>query len=168
MKKKLLGLAACMLLLTAAKCNDDDADTKAAAAQRETLKEAQAEVGMPGITNFQEKRMLKQIYEMRDQTTATHSYIVNSMRGCLVYLGASIGYGMPYAAQYTAPTTYGPTGAGTWGQKPQAEPNGLFMPASAEGTWVNLMNPETKKTQVVYIEPQVVVSPFRLTAQECK
>lgn len=175
MLKKLLGLTTCFLLLTAESCDaQPDADAKMAAAQKISLAEAQAEVGMPAITNYQEKRMLKQIYEMRDQTISTQSYIVNSMRGCLVYLGQSVGYGVPYAAQYSASQAFGRLDSSldnsyiAYGQKPQAEPNGLFMPASAEGTWINLLNPETKKTQVVYIEPQVIVSPFRLTAQECK
>ncbi len=165
---KSLFLLPCLLML--AGCLEDErADKKAAIAQATTLNEAQAQVGMPAITNFQEKRMLKQVYELRDQTLATHAYIVNQFKGCLVYLGQSVGYGIPYAAQYSAPhvpynndARLGRTG------DDQPEPNGIFMPASAEGTWVNMLNPETKKAEVVYIEPQVMISPFRLNSQECK
>ena len=45
---------------------------------------------------------------------------------------------------------------------PQADPNGLFMPASAEGTWLMLINPKTNQPSPVYIEPRVTVSPFPL------
>lgn len=166
MKKKLLALGSCLLLLTAAKCTDD-ADNKASEAQQQSLSEAQAEVGMPAITNFQEKRMLKQIYEMRDQTIATHAYVMNSMRGCLVYLGQAVGYGMPYSAQYSSPEKVVYSG-GDYRTMPQAEPNGVFMPSSAQGTWINLLNPETKKPEVIYVEPDVIVSPFKLTSQECR
>jgi len=164
MKKPLFLLP---LLLLAACDEDTNADNKTAQAQKKSLAEAFSQVGMPAITNFQEKRMLKQVYELRDQTIATHTYIVNHMQGCLVYLGQSIGYGIPYAAQYSAPDTVN-YGQSYSGNSPQAEPNGLFMPSSANGTWVNMLNPETKKADVVYIEPEVLVSPFRLTKQECK
>jgi hypothetical protein len=162
--KKLLVLP-CLFLLTACP-EDSNADKKAKIAQEKSLAEAFSQVGMPAITNFQEKRMLKQVYELRDQTLATHTYIVNHMQGCLVYLGQSIGYGIPYAAQYSAPDTVNTQYSS--GNSPQAEPNGLFMPSSAQGTWVNMLNPDTKKAEVVYIEPETLVSPFRLTKQECK
>lgn len=131
--------------------------------------EANRQLGMPAIVNFQERRMAKQILELRDQTIGTHTYIVNQMRGCLVYLGASIGYGLPYAVQYTNPqkTIEGQT-QGEFTTIPQADPNGLYMPPDAHGTWVMMYNEDDKKTTPVYIEPDVIVSPFRLTTQECK
>lgn len=157
---------ACLFLLTA--CPEDtNADKKMAQAQQASLAEAHSQVGMPAITNFQEKRMLKLVYELRDQTIATHTYIVNSYSGCLVYLGQSMGYGIPYAAQYSAPEVVIQHSTAS-GNSPQAEPNGLFMPSSAAGTWVNMLNPETKESTVVYIEPEAIVSPYRLTKQECK
>ncbi len=42
------------------------------------------------------------------------------------------------------------------------------MPSSAEGTWVSLKDPNSDDVKVVYIEPRVVVSPFKLTNAECK
>ena len=41
------------------------------------------------------------------------------------------------------------------------------MPTSAEGTWVMLKSPDGD-VKPVYVEPRVVVSPFKLDAQECK
>jgi hypothetical protein len=43
---------------------------------------------------------------------------------------------------------------------PQADPNGLFSPASAEGTWVMCLNPKTKKAEPQYIEPRVITTTF--------
>jgi len=146
-------------------------DQKQAAAQAQALEEAHKQVGMPAITNFQEKRMAKDIYELRDTAIATHTYLMNEMQGCLVYLGPSIGYGLPYATQYTSPTklqTYQLSGGGyTWEQVPQAEPNGLFMPAAAEGTWVMMLDTKTGKAMPQYIEPRVLVTTFRMTDREC-
>jgi hypothetical protein len=139
-------------------------DGQVSEAQEVKMAEANAQVPLPDITNWQEKRMVKTLYELRDQSIATHSYILNTMQGCLIYLGASVGYGIPYATQYSAPTQY----SGNYNySKPQAEPNGLFMPVDARGTWVMLKDPESTAVKPVYIEPDVIVSPFRLTAREC-
>jgi hypothetical protein len=140
--------------------------------QQQSLAQAHEKVGMPAITNWQEKRFMKDLYELRDKAIATHSYIVNEMNGCLVYLGPSVGYGMPYSTQYSSPESdiFNVGGSsGVHHNVPQAEPNGLFMPSSADGTWIMLVDPtDNAKTMPVYIEPRVVVSPFRLVAQECK
>jgi hypothetical protein len=45
----------------------------------------------------------------------------------------------------------------------ESEPNGLFMPPSAEGTWVICASTKGEFTPM-YIEPRVIVSPFRLNA----
>ncbi len=147
-------------------------DEKQAAMQAQALEQAHNAIGMPAIGDFSEKRMLKDLYEMRDKPLPTHTYTVNEMTGCLIYIGPSMGYGLPYATQYTAPTRYTrvcPTNAEgcVWMTVPQAEPNGLFMPTSAEGTWVQLKDPNEDKVRPVYIEPRVIVSPFRLTNAEC-
>ena len=174
MKKKYLYILATLpLLMGNDGCTPEKTtDQKVAEQQAASLTEAQAQVGMPSIINFQEKRMLKTVYELRDSAVSTHTYIVNQMTGCLVYLGPSVGYGMPYAAQYSNPQVYTKVGApgGGWlyQNMPQAEPNGLFMPADAHGTWVLLKDPESKDVKPVYIEPDVMVVPFRLKDKECK
>jgi len=60
----------------------------------------------------------------------------------------SIGYGLPYATQYTHPSL--------------ADPNGLYTPSSAEGTWVLCLNPKTKEAEPQYIEPRIIVSTYPL------
>lgn len=147
-------------------------DQKQADAQAAAFDEAHAQIGMPAITNFAERRMMKDLLERRDKPFPTHTYVFNERLSCLDYLGPSVGYGLPYAAQYTSPTRVQDVSRSSshyhYEQVPQAEPNGLFMPDTAEGTWVMLKDPNSDDVQPVYVEPRIVVSPFRLIARECK
>ena len=46
---------------------------------------------------------------------------------------------------------------------PQADPNGLFSPSSAEGTFLEMGVPgKTNETGVIYSEPKLFTSPFEL------
>ena len=48
----------------------------------------------------------------------------------------------------------------------QADPNGLFSPGSAEGTWIMCKDPKGPDVRPVYVEPRVIVSPFPLPADD--
>ena len=48
---------------------------------------------------------------------------------------------------------------------PQADPNGLYMPTSSLATWLLMIDPKTNKPRPVYIEPEIVVSPFSLSKE---
>jgi hypothetical protein len=136
------------------------------AQQERILQEGTSAIGMPAIKNFREKRLLKDIIEMRDQEAlTTYTYIVAEQTGNLVFLGETIGYGIPAATQFTNPQKIAEKNSyqsGSYAILPQADPNGLFSPAAAEGTWVVMKDPHGKATLPVYIEPRVIVSPFRL------
>ncbi len=130
------------------------------------LNEGTRQTGMPAIKNFRERKLLKDILELRDQNgLTTYTYIVAEMTGKLVFLGESIGYGISASTQYTNPqkaelyTTNGHYGYNTL---PQADPNGLFSPSASEGTWVMMKDPHGDKVVPVYVEPRIIVSPFRL------
>lgn len=119
-------------------------------------------VSIPAIRNYQEKRNLKRLYELRDQTTLrTYTYLQSEYTGRLVFLCDSNGYGIPYSTQYTAPEQAnqayreGPN-------QPQAEPNGLYPPGSANGTWIICFDPQGRETTPMYVEPNVVVTTFKL------
>ena len=74
--------------------------------QEKIVAEAAAQVGMPALTNFRELKMVKDIYELRDQTgLVTYTYMVNEFTGKLIFFCDSIGYGMPYATQFSAPVS---------------------------------------------------------------
>jgi hypothetical protein len=148
-------------------CHDAGSSDEVQRQQNEAiLKEATAQTGMPAIKNFRERKMLKEIIELRDQEgLTTYTYIVNELNGKLMLLGESIGYGIPAAMQYTSPQKIDWAGSSSSQVVPQADPNGLFSPDSAEGTWVLLKDPHGSKVKPVYIEPRIVVSPFRLAVQ---
>ena len=124
--------------------------------QEEMSKRGVEAVGFPAVVNFAEKRMMKDIIELRDKMQPTYTYIMD-MNGKPHKICDSLGYGLPYATQYTNPQMpQQPFGGNTY-VLPQADPNGLFSPASADGTWIMCLNPKTKKAEPQYIEPRVVI-----------
>jgi hypothetical protein len=138
--------------------------------QRQTeqsMKEANSQIGMPAIKNFQERKLAKMIFELRDQENLiTYAYIVN-LEGKLIFLGKCVGYGLPYSVQYTNPEKVINLGSYKYSGDspqtiPQADPNGLFMPSGLSATWLMLIDPKTDKPRPVYIEPEIIVSPFKL------
>jgi len=141
------------------------ADEKESQKQEQLQKEAQAETGMPAIHNFQEKKLLKQIYELRDnEKLVCYAYLYNEFNGKLVFLGKCIGYGIPYSTQYSNPQKLvDGRQSGCYATIPmtQAEPNGLFMPSSSEGTWLMLLD-SSGTPHATYVEPRLIVSPFKL------
>ena len=176
MRQLLLGFILIPLICVFGPGNEGCAPTSDAiqrVQQEKVLAEGTAQTGMPAIRNFRERKLLKEIIELRDQDgLVTYTYLENLspvvvhgytvLGGKLTYLGQTIGFGIPYATQYTNP------------QKPmwnsvqsaaiaQADPNGLFSPASAEGTWVMMADPsKLGKVAPIYIEPRITVFTFKL------
>lgn len=149
-------------------CYDESVADKREREQTARLTEqASTQVGMPAIMRFTEKRNLKMIYEKRDDAKlATIAYIVD-FNGRLHKLCDAMGYGFPYATQYTNPQKdmhYNSNASGHW-LMPQPEPNGLFMPNAADGTWVLCLDSTNKNLEPVYVEPRVIVSPFPLKVE---
>lgn len=162
-----IGLMLVSVLL--AGCFEEDAATKRERqATAQLAEQASVIVGTPAIQNFTEKRNLKMLYELRDNPKLTTVTYIVDLNGKLHKFCDSMGYGFPYATQFTNPqrdTYYGSTansGSSVHFSLPQPEPNGLFMPNAADGTWVMCLNPENKQVQPVYVEPRVVISPFAL------
>lgn len=139
-------------------------DTVQSQQQERILREGTSAVGMPAITHFREKRLLKDILELRDQEgLTTFTYVWNELKGEMVFVCHSIGYGIPYATQFTNPQKLESPGvAHEYTAIAQADPNGLFSPASADGTWVMCKNLHGDNVKPVYIEPRIIVSPFEL------
>ena len=126
------------------------------------LGEAQRQIGMPNIVNFQQRKLMKMIYELCDkEDLICYAYIKSDYRGELIFIGKCLGYGIPFSAQYTNPEKITKNFSGYF-VLPQADPNGLFMPTSSSATWLMMIDPKTNKPRPVYIEPKIVVSPFKL------
>lgn len=156
-----LVLTASAFLLTT--CGPPTSDDIQRRQQEKLLAEGTAQTGMPAIKNFRERKLLKDILELRDQEgLVTYTYLWSEVTGKKVFFCDSIGYGIPYATQYTNPAKVESSGSKADLVIPQADPNGLFSPASAEGTWVMCKNPDGNEARPVYVEPRVIVSPFKL------
>ena len=160
------------LALALAGCNEvkPSAD-KVQREQQEALSmQGVMSVGMPAVTNFAEKRMMKDIIEMRDQMHPTYTYLAGEMNGTIgEKVCDSLGYGLSGATQYTNPQKIewrGTNSSYSSGVLPQADPNGLFSPAATEGTWVMCKVPGMDKVQPQYIEPRIVVLTFPKEARK--
>ena len=144
-------------------CNEPSSDRTQQQQQERILAEGTAAVGMPAIKNFREKRILKDVLELRDQEgLVTYAYLFSEHTGRLTFFGETIGFPVPYATQFTNPQKLEYIAAGNRVVLPQADPNGLFSPASAEGTWLLMKDPNGGRVLPVYVETRVIVSPFRL------
>ena len=153
-----------LLLAIVGACEETLSSDRVQSEQQELiLKDGTSAVGMPAIKNFRERRLLKDILELRDQQgLVTFTYLWSEVSGKLVFLCNSIGYGIPYATQFTNPQKIASGYQSGYAILPQADPNGMFSPASAEGTWIMCKDPHGTAVKTVYIEPRVVVSPFAL------
>lgn len=168
MKKIITSLIVSMLIVTILilGCNPTpSAEMDQQKATNKALSEMNRQVGMPNIHNYHEKKLAKDIFELRDKSNlTTYTYIVN-LDGKLVYLGKSLGFGLPYSVQYTNPEKRNYNRSDSY-NSPQADPNGLYMPDGLSATWIILLDEKGKPT-VTYTEPQIVVSPTKLPRRLC-
>lgn len=159
----LFALLVVFAMTTAESCDRQSSDDIQRIQQEKILAEGTSQIGMPAIKNFREKKEMKDILEMRDQTgLVTYTYLWSDFQGKLVFFCNSIGYGIPYATQFTNPEKAEYYSGRGYLTLPQADPNGLFSPSSAEGTWVQCKDPNGKDVRPVYVEPRVIVSQFKL------
>ncbi len=160
----ILLLAMSAILLTAACEPGPPTSDQVQRQQQETiLKEGTAQVGMPAIKNFRERKIMKDVLEKRDQEgLVTYTYLFSEMRGCLVPLANSVGYPIPYSTQFTNPEKIETRGAEGITTTPQADPNGLFSPTSSEATWSIVKDPHGPNTGISYSEPKLLVWPFKV------
>ena len=163
MKNLLLLFCLASILMSASCENQPSSDQIMNAKQEQLAKELNAQSGMPTVTNGTMKKELKMIIEECDkEKLICYAYIIPEMTGKPVFLGKCMGYGIPYATQYTNPSKVDWHSSNGYVVMPQADPDGLFKPASADGTWLMLIDPATGEPHPVYCEPKVLVTPFKL------
>jgi hypothetical protein len=162
-------IIASFLFISCSGCDDTKSSDQIQKEQQEKiLQEGTRELGMPGIKNYQEKKTLKWIFELRDDAKIlNYAYAFSEVTGKFSYIGRCIGFPLPYCTQYTNPQKYERLYSGVYVTLPQADPNGLFSPASADGTWILLVNPKTGEPRPMYMEPKVTVVPFPLPDNIC-
>ncbi len=106
----------------------------------------------PKITNFYEYEQLAQIYEARDNPALImNAYLYSEITGKFTCLGKVKGFGIPYGTQWSQPN-----GGGTTGSVP--EPNGLYPSTSTNADWVQIIDPATGKTSIMFVEPNLVIT----------
>lgn len=176
MKKIILVLMAAGVLVGLTSCDDNSSTRKESNYQSQLMQQAADEVGMPEITEFYEKKLAKEIFELRDDSELVcYAYTRSDMTGKYVYLGRCMGYGLPYSTQYTCPETP------YWGRSstdesasyrdyslPQADPNGLYSPEGLSATWLWLIDEKTGEPNVTYIESEITVLQQKLPARLCE
>lgn len=160
----LISIAITLSFTSCDETNVPKSDVVLQTATEELANEANRQVGMPAIVNFQEKKVLKMIYELCDQENLVcYAYLFNRNTGTVgQFLGKCIGYGIPYSTQFSNPEKYTYVGNYVGYTIPQAEPNQLFKPTGLSATWLLLIDPKTKEPRPVYVEPEIIVSPFPL------
>lgn len=170
MKKMLLIVSLMVFSLVGCVSEAPSSDKVQEKQQEKILQEGTRQIGMPNVTNFFERKMMKKIIELRDNPQLT-TYVYNVNRdGQYVFIGRAIGFGLPYSTQFTNPEKR--IGDGVEGEiatLPQADPNGLFSSDSTAATWIMLVNEETNEPEIIYAEPEMVVTqtklPKRLVAE---
>jgi len=161
-------LVVALAAVTLAGCNVQESSTQIERRKQEEMNlQAVQQVGMPAITNFAEKRMLKDILELRDKMHPTYTYLVSEINGSIgEKVCDSLGYGIPGATQFTNPQRIAGDGTHGYVTLPQADPNGLYSPASMDGTWVMCRVPGTDKIAPQYIEPKIITLTFPKEARK--
>lgn len=138
-------------------------ETKASSQQKEksytkqNLQMIDQAVGHPNLSNFTEKKMAVEIMELRDDPNLiTYTYTKN-MDGTFTFIGTTIGYGLPFSVQLTAPTYDEYVAGGGIQTIHQPEPNGLYMPEGLDATWIMLVDEKTGKPNPAYMEEKINV-----------
>jgi len=176
-KKTILTCVTAFLLmgsLTGCTMSEPKAEQIQAQQTEQILGEVNRQIGLPNIHNFYEKKMAKEIFEMRDNSKLiTYAYTQNKMSGKFIYLGKSMGYGLPYSVQYTNPEKVIKLGSFKYSGDspqtiPQADPNGLYMPEGLSATWLMLLDENTGKRNLVYIEQELTVTQHKLPRRLCE
>jgi hypothetical protein len=151
--------------------NTPTADQKQTQATNQAMDQANQQVGMPNITNFTERKQLKEIYELRDQSNLIcYAYVQNQMDGKFIYLGECQGYGLPYDTEYTNPDQIVQDGGEYGGGNvaiPQEDPNMLYQ-GDSNATWLIMIDAKTGKDNIMYAEPNTVVYQAKLAANLCE
>jgi hypothetical protein len=134
------------------------ADSKERDIQEDIQAQLSAKMGLPSVKNGAEMRLMNRIIEQRDQNKATYTYVWCTMQGKFRFVGNTVGFPVPYATQRTNPMKASSNGYAL----PQADPSGLFYPASAEGTWILMKDPNGKDVDPQYFEERMNTLTFKL------
>lgn len=171
--KKIIGsiMLAGALIGVLAGCNDQpSSDQVQSKKQEKILQEGTRQTGMPNITNFNQRKQLKGIYEEVDKADIiTYLYTKNDMDGKYIYEGEALGFPIPYSTEYTNPSYISDSmSQGGYAILPQADPDGLFHSQSTQADWIMEINPADGKAYPTFMEPNVKDRLFKEPANMCE
>jgi|WetSurMetagenome_2_1015567.scaffolds.fasta_scaffold80519_5 hypothetical protein len=177
-KRIIVGILLVILVCLTAGCGGTssqkvDTDVIQQQTQEQILNDQNNQIGLPNIKNYTEKKMAKEIMELRDNAELIcYAYTKNEYTGKYVFEGKCMGFGLPYSAQYTNPQKVNTVEGGEYGALnpytiAQADPNGLFMPDSANATWLMMINESTGKREAAYYEVNVIVKQSKISKRLC-
>lgn len=179
MKRLILLFIIGLIFLSGCSTTDLNADTKQTQKQEELEKEMRGKIGDPEITEFWEAQNYNKIMEKRDNPKLIcYWYTKNEYTGKYIYEGQCSGFGVPYSTQISNPEKivegdkelgYDLSGYINYPMsKPQAEPNGLYMPTSSSATWVLVYDQKTKESKVEYVEHLISVTEIKKRPELCE
>ena len=164
MKKIIFGMLVLSMMFVFTSCFDVEGtvDQQQRQETQQQLSEMNKQIGMPAINNFYEKKMQKEIFELRDRADLITYLYSQNREGKFIYIGRGMGFGLPESVQYTNPEYIASSFQGGYAILPQADPNGLFMPENLSGAWYPLINEETGKTELLRMEQTMLVTQSKL------
>lgn len=165
MNKKLFLIVLLALVFLLAACEEN----KTGGLQQEekqTASQATLYANVQPVPYFEwslERHIMIQIYRARNEAAATYSYVLNPYDNSIMFECASIGYPIPGGTQLTNPEQLvyeDAPGEGSVGSAlPMMEPNGLYSPATAAGTYVSCVN-DDGTISPVFVEWYVWTFPY--------
>lgn len=166
MSGKYIALLLVMPLLLANQGGCSEAAQSAAKQEQKLADSAQAHLlrvqPVPGFSWSLERHLAIEIYKARQRQVPTVTVVQSEFTGKVLWQCDSIGFPLPYATQLTNPqqgVSYG-TNVGV-AVINQPEPNGLYSPPQADGTWVPCVDEKGSITPV-YEERKVTTFPRRV------
>lgn len=157
---KIISLLVVTLLISISGCANKTADATVQEQQERSQKKLVRQVGMPNITRFTEARRLRFLYELRDKPDLTCWIYARDMNGKMHLIGVSLGFPIPAGTQFSSPQKIVNQAGSLQATLPQAEPNGVFPPSTAEATWVIILTRNGPKAY--YGETRLEALPERL------
>lgn len=147
-------------LLFIAGCQQKTADIVVQEKQEAMQAEQVRQVGLPNVTRYTEAKRLRYLYELRDRADLTCWVYTRDMNGKLHLVGVGMGFPIPAGTQFSSPQKLTWRTNGGYHSMPQAEPNGVFPPSTAEATWIILMTKNGPKAY--YGETRLEAFPERI------
>lgn len=152
MKLKLLLVVVCVPLLLAGCLPDSNSSQAVVSSQQSIYRKEQP---IPFFNFSSQRQELIDIYKAINDSVSTYTYLYSPYLNTLTLICPSISFPIDSATQLDNPSKISWSSTSQSHVLPQAEPDGLYPPNSAEGTYVMCLNNDGTGSPV-YSEPNVM------------